>query len=127
MIGLPLQLSSPSRMVYPWLLPCLAVVVILLPGLSVWANDRGDDRDEEEAGFNWEHQGPRICSNTAQVAFNACGHDNKDNFWIAYEKCLNNEGKRVPGTVFVKRRLNFERHRTCVGNKKWRVAIFVKR
>lgn len=94
MIRLPLQLSSPSRMVSPGLLPFLAALVILLPGLSVWASDRGDDRDEEEAEFNREHHGPGICSNTAQAAFNACGHDTKDNFWVAYGKCLNNENKR---------------------------------
>jgi hypothetical protein len=60
MIRLPLQLSSPSRMVYPWLLPCLVALVILLPGLSVWANDRGDDRDEEEAEFNRDTMGRKF-------------------------------------------------------------------
>ena len=94
MIGLYLPLSLPPRMVVLRLLPSLVSLVVLLPGLSVWAHDRGNDRDEDEAEFSREHQGPRICSNTAHAAFNACGYDNKDNFWIAYGKCLNNEGRR---------------------------------
>ena len=94
MIGLHSQLASPSRIVYPWLLSCLMALVILVPGFSVLAYDRNDDLDADEEDFNRRHRGPRACSNTAQAAFNACGYDNKDNFWIAYGKCINNESRR---------------------------------
>ncbi|MDH3504112.1 MAG: hypothetical protein OEZ41_04575 [Nitrospirota bacterium] len=75
------------------MIPCLAALVVILPGFSVLASDRHDDEGEEEE-FTREHHGPRICSNTAHATFNACGHDIKDNFWIAYGKCINNESKR---------------------------------
>lgn len=85
--------SSTSWMVLLRMIPCLVTLVIMLPGYSVWAFDRHNDEGDDEE-FTREHHGPRICSNTAHATFNACGHDIKDNFWIAYGNCINNESKR---------------------------------
>lgn len=47
-----------------------------------WHNDRDDDHDND-----WKR--PRICSQTAQAAFRACGNEVKDDYWIAVGNCKN--------------------------------------
>ncbi|MEO8324898.1 MAG: hypothetical protein ABI618_03560 [Nitrospirota bacterium] len=67
-------------------------LLLLLPAITAWANDGNDEREQEE--FRREHPGPRTCSKIAHSTFNACGHDIKDDFWIAHGNCINNESKR---------------------------------
>ncbi|HBP89942.1 MAG TPA: hypothetical protein DD706_19860 [Nitrospiraceae bacterium] len=84
---------SKSWMVSLWMIPCLVALVTISPGFSAWAIDRHDHEGDDEE-FTREHDGPQICSNTAHATFNACGYDIKDNFWIAYGNCINNESQR---------------------------------
>ena len=64
----------------------LTIVMLVPSGTVVWAFDRDDDEEDETLGG---HHDRRTCSGTAQAALRACRHDAKDNFWIAYGKCLN--------------------------------------
>lgn len=105
-------------MVFFKLIPCLVSIGILLPGWTVWGHDRGRERDQDEAEFTREHHEARICSNTAQAAFNACEYDNKDNFWIAHGKCLNNGGRQAARDCIREARAELREAQALCGEQK---------
>lgn len=71
----------------------LSFCVLLLSAVAVRADDDAvsEGRLESEA----REGGRGVCSSTARAAFQACGHEIRDDFWIAVGNCLNFPGARA--------------------------------
>jgi len=66
----------------------LVIVAVLASGAVFGATEAAARDNGEDAHGGWGGQ-RWTCSKTTQVAYQACGHDVKDNYLVAQAKCLN--------------------------------------